>query len=995
MGERDGSMEAEPERREAGDGSLAWLDELPAASSLLSSRFTRDNLVTSHPGRLYDGRIRELVGLDALKALIASLEAERGSVRAGATRIGVHTWSVSCTDGDGPFVLEVPLALDEVGTRRRAKRDVPRLNVENMRALRRAGLTRYLAEPRGVLTLGGNVPAAIFQAFPEHHPVTFGSGSLRIELVETSQSYLLSLGAGATADLLAELVAALAYHYDADEAGGTAITDVCVNDGDFVVRRRRDGSFDLRLTAVRRREGGISSSLLLLYLVQLMAYEDWNVDGELVGLPVLISNPAVAFEGFVRGRGYRYRDLGREEAAGREEARGTIERFGHSTEGRAYEPWVARYLAGRLPLEFGADLREHWWRLIPLQTKLGMLELTARVEKSARHVGSARAVRAFLDGLSRKIGRPPETDPDTVRLNDLGREALLAALHDADATPDSEDGVVEEIFAQWPYRSWDQLLAKAPKARALRRLKSRLGFGQVVAQADQGTLKASAATPKDDAPGRALANHEIFGRLTLPTDTHAEAVATFPSFEAFMDSALHDPKWGYYGHEVVIGTEGHFDTHPETLTPHYGRWIARAAFNSWRMLVAASDLTDADEFPVIEFGAGNGRLARDFLDAVNTLVADSNDEERERWRTFGSRVKYRIYETSASLRDKQRALLGQDALVVEGDARKPRAALERDFPGGVRGFVVTNEVPDAFGVHKLLLTGEGRAFAVLVVPRVTPELREALDDALADRIGAGNSRLRSRFALERHPSDAYLDAGTYAAVMDAIAARPSESRGGLRAGLWFEEALVATSNVPPLAAHLARNARDHAIALASEPTGVVAYVNLHADRFVSELGRVLRAGVIVTVDYGDTTFGLIEGARRGEFPFRVYGDWQEYVPRPNDPYAAPGTQDMTADVNFTSLARAGVDAGLSVIHYGLERDITGKELPLALRGADQSTIAKFLGNPVFKVLVLGTRQGVVLDGSDASSLALFHGEERVPKARRASIGSLERALSRG
>ena len=53
------------------------------------------------------------------------------------------------------------------------------------------------------------------------------------------------------------MIAALVYHYDADAAGGTAITDVCINDGDFVCKRRRDGTFDVRLTAARRREGGM------------------------------------------------------------------------------------------------------------------------------------------------------------------------------------------------------------------------------------------------------------------------------------------------------------------------------------------------------------------------------------------------------------------------------------------------------------------------------------------------------------------------------------------------------------------------------------------------------------------------------------------------------------------------------------------------------------------------------------------------------------------
>ena len=47
----------------------------------------------------------------------------------------------------------------------------------------------------------------------------------------------------------------------------------------------------------------------------------------------------------------------------------------------------------------------------------------------------------------------------------------------------------------------------------------------------------------------------------------------------------------------------------------------------------------------------------------------------------------------------------------------------------------------------------------------------------------------------------------------------------------------------------------------------------------------------------------------------------------------------------------------SVIHFGPERDVVGDALPALLRPPPTETnrIAEFLGNPVFKVLVLGTR----------------------------------------
>ena len=312
--------------------------------------------------------------------------------------------------------------------------------------------------------------------------------------------------------------------------------------------------------------------------------------------------------------------------------------------------------------------------------------------------------------------------------------------------------------------------------------------------------------------------------------------------------------------------------------------------------------------------------------------------------------------------------------------------------------MLSNELPDAFGVHKVVLTPEGRALAALVVPRVEAAVREALaqrvglDDGLPGRITDADRAVRQTFGFGGNSSDCYLDGRTYAELMEALAALPAATRAPLFDALWFEEAYVSASVVPELAAHLGANAAEYATALAAEDSGVVTYVNVHAGRFIREVASCLKAGFVVTLDYGETTQGLIQGARRGEFPFRVYGQWDDYVPRPNDPYAAPGTQDMTADVNFTDLARAGRQAGLQVLHFGPERDVTGDDVVELLAATDQEPIAMFLGNPLFKVLVLGARPSDLFAGPLMTSLPLSSRAQDVPKSRRPMIATIEKAL---
>src|SRR6187399_3572148 len=117
-------------------------DELPIPSSLLSSRWSRDNLVTMRPGRLYDGQVLDRIEQDTLETLVQEVERSIGPLRVGAGRMGVLTWDIACDGADGPFVLQVPRVLDEAGSHERATRDVPRRNVENMRYFRERGLGR-------------------------------------------------------------------------------------------------------------------------------------------------------------------------------------------------------------------------------------------------------------------------------------------------------------------------------------------------------------------------------------------------------------------------------------------------------------------------------------------------------------------------------------------------------------------------------------------------------------------------------------------------------------------------------------------------------------------------------------------------------------------------------------------------------------------------------------------------------------------------------------
>ena len=162
-----------------------------------------------------------------------------------------------------------------------------------------------------------------------------------------------------------------------------------------------------------------------------MAYEDWSVGGDLVGLPTLVCNPS-----------RRVRRASCAACATAIAISGRPEDDGRAR-GAALDPRLRPLARGpRLPAlgrafprraacrsSFGGDPRERWWRLIPLQTKLGVLELRARQrpERPARRRRRARCA-AFVDRLSREIGRVPRRRARRRRASTISGATTCSAL---------------------------------------------------------------------------------------------------------------------------------------------------------------------------------------------------------------------------------------------------------------------------------------------------------------------------------------------------------------------------------------------------------------------------------------------------------------------------------------------------------------------------------------------------------------------------------------
>ncbi len=92
--------------------------------------------------------------------------------------------------------------------------------------------------------------------------------------------------------------------------------------------------------------------------------------------------------------------------------------------------------------------------------------------------------------------------------------------------------------------------------------------------------------------------------------------------------------------------------------------------------------------------------------------------------------------------------------------------------------------------------------------------------------------------------------------------------------------------------------------------GQQAEVNLQALEWMRQVGTRLRRGLVVTIDYGHAAADFFAPARKTG---TLLGYYRHTVS--DSPYVHVGQQDLTAHVDFTSLALAGQDVGLKVTGF--------------------------------------------------------------------------------
>jgi SAM-dependent MidA family methyltransferase len=203
----------------------------------------------------------------------------------------------------------------------------------------------------------------------------------------------------------------------------------------------------------------------------------------------------------------------------------------------------------------------------------------------------------------------------------------------------------------------------------------------------------------------------------------------------FVEAALYHETLGYYARcDQRSGRDGDFFTSVD-LGPQFGGLLASQFAEMHAALgdpsASGRPGEDAPRFDLVEAAAGNGRLARDVLDAAE-----------RRHPAFYSAVRLHLVERSARARAAQETVLGRHASML--------ASSSPGVPEAVAGVIYANELLDAMPPHLVVMRERGLREVYVDADRGRLVAREGPPSSprLAEYLGAVSAPLEPGWFAE-------------------------------------------------------------------------------------------------------------------------------------------------------------------------------------------------------------------------------------------------------
>ena len=395
---------------------------------------------------------------------------------------------------------------------------------------------------------------------------------------------------------------------------------------------------------------------------------------------------------------------------------------------------------------------------------------------------------------------------------------------------------------------------------------------------------ADRAAPLDRTPGGLPGGGKMggpaLGRVRALLREHGRL-----TFAAFMAEALYGPD-GYYTRRPRLGgASADFFTSPE-LHPAFGALLGRLAARVWETLGRP------EQFDLVEHGPGTGVLCRDLLTWANHAAP-----------AFAASIRYRLIETSPALQSAQYATLSAAGLLT--DDRVSWGVTLTPNPLTNYGAPLLRQDPRVSRKWE-----RGLLYGVPASQVGQGEPPTNLPSPACGRGAGGEGRppgLAGEGSAPNWGDGTHVGLVLANELVDALPVHLVTMKGDVLHeryvvldgdGLsWHDDA----PSTPALAAYFGR--------LGVWPgDGCLAEVNLHGVTWMEQAAASLDRGALMLLDYGYPAPELYAPKRR-------HGTLLTYRGHSlgSDPLRHVGEQDITAHVDFTSLARAGERAGLETV----------------------------------------------------------------------------------
>jgi SAM-dependent MidA family methyltransferase len=367
-------------------------------------------------------------------------------------------------------------------------------------------------------------------------------------------------------------------------------------------------------------------------------------------------------------------------------------------------------------------------------------------------------------------------------------------------------------------------------------------------------------------------------------------------FSRYMDLCLYDPELGYYSRNAAqFGKAGDFYTSSDVHAV-FGRLLARQFDEMWRALGSPQQIT------LQELGPGRGLFAQDVLDWSEKKFPD-----------FFHALRYVLVESSPALRKRIEETLTRHLKSGKAELAKPDSTSDAGCAAttarATTGKGATAAAPGVKGTDRKGTDGKDTD-------------GKGTDRKAADRKGADRKGTTSVVPYNTSKDGALapevpvlIFANEF---FDALPVEILSAQGSLR--IDARDGHFVETWAPPSPAELEFLDRYSVHPDPDERIEVPLAAQYYADRIFATLDR----GFITIIDYGYTRAEQLAGRHRGT----LKAIRQHSVS--NNPYEAPGEQDITADVNFTALAAAAKKNGMQT-----QRLVTQSQFLLGIGEANQ------------------------------------------------------------